>query len=124
MTPMIDSAVWVPAFAGTTSLRRLRDDAVAAVVLGAVERGVGALQHIADRLAFALEDRQPDRDRDLDPLGPLVDRKRLARDGTAKPFCDHPGDMQVGLGHYDDELLAAIAAGEIDAAGRLSGPPP
>jgi hypothetical protein len=40
--------------------RRLRHHAVAAVVLGAVERGVGALEDIADRLALDLQRRQPD----------------------------------------------------------------
>jgi hypothetical protein len=37
---------------GTRKLRRRRcDHAVAAVVLGAVERGVGALEHVDDGLA-------------------------------------------------------------------------
>src|SRR4029450_2891974 len=61
-----------------SALRRRSHHAVAAVVLGAVERDVGALQHVADRLALELKGRQPDRDRDLDARCPLVDRKRFA----------------------------------------------
>ena len=36
------------------ALRRLRHHAVAAVVLGAVERGVGALEHVGDGLALEI----------------------------------------------------------------------
>jgi len=44
-------------------------------VLGLIQRHVGALEHVGDRLAFVVQRRQPDRDRDVDPLGALVDRK-------------------------------------------------
>src|SRR5689334_13676365 len=66
-----------------SALRRRRDHAVAAVVLGAVERGVGALEHVGDRLALAFQRGDADRDRDLDALGALVNRERLARDRAA-----------------------------------------
>src|SRR5262249_22130790 len=106
-----NSAVWVLAFARTSACggatdvpqtspsRRVRDDAVAAVVLGAVERVVGALEHVADRLALLFQRGNADRDRDLDALGALVDRERLARDGTAQALGDHACDVKIGLRH-------------------------
>src|SRR5258708_30313070 len=100
------------------ALRRVRDHAVAAVMLGAIERVVGALEDIADGLALAVQRRQPDRDRDLDALGSLADHERLTGDRTPQPFRHHAGDMQIGLGHHDHEFLAAIAAGEIAAPDR------
>src|SRR5260370_27111184 len=64
----------------TGGLRRLRHHAVAAVMFCAIERGVGALEQVRDGLALHFQGRQPDRDRDLDALFSLVNRKRLARD--------------------------------------------
>ena len=52
----------------------------------------------------------------------LVDGKGFAGDRAAQPLGHHAGDMQVGLGHHDDEFLATIAAGEIDAADRFADP--
>src|SRR4051812_17634257 len=74
--------------------RRVGNHAVAAVVLGAIERLVGALEHVADRLALALESRKPNRDRDVDALGTLADRKFLARNGTAQSLRHHAGNVQ------------------------------
>src|SRR5438105_2628129 len=68
---------------GHGRLRRRRDHAVAAVVLGAVERGVGALQHVGDSFALALQRRESDRDRHVDALAALLNRERLAGDRTA-----------------------------------------
>src|SRR6266403_2548373 len=110
-----------PEIAGSASaLRRRCHHAIAAVVLGAVERGVGALQHVADGLALEFERRQSDRDRDLDARRALVDGERLAGDRTPQPLRHHAGDVQIGLRHHDHKLLAAIAAGQIDAADRLA----
>src|ERR1700676_2048196 len=105
----------------THSSRRCHH-AIAAIVLGAVERGVGALQHVADGLALELERRQPDRDRDLDARRALVDRERFACDRTPQPLRHHACDVQIGLRHHDHKLLAAIAAGQIDASDRLAEP--
>src|SRR5258708_15651103 len=85
-----------------TTLRRVGDDAVAAVMLGAVERVVGALEDVADRFALELKRREPDRDRDLDLVGGLVDREGLAGDRTPQPLRYHAGDMQIGFRHHDD----------------------
>src|SRR5260370_34002258 len=64
------------------ALRRVRDHAVAAVMLGAIERVVGALEDIADGFALAVQRRQPDRDRALDALRSLTYHARLLRDPT------------------------------------------
>src|SRR6266851_1767098 len=114
--------LWLRLRGDDTLLGRSRYHAIAAIVLGAVERGVGALQHIADRLALELERRQPDRDRDLDADRALVDRERFAGDRTPQPLRDHARDVQIGLWHHDHKFLAAIAAGQIDAADRLADP--
>src|SRR5258705_5416263 len=104
------------------ALRRGRHHAVAAIVWGAVERGVGALEHVGNGLAFELKGRQPDRDRALDAIFTLVDREGFAGDRTAQPFGHHARDMQVRLRHHDHKFLTAIAAGQIDAADRLAHP--
>ena len=41
-------------------------------------------------------------------------------DAPAQPFGHHGRDRHVGFRHDDDEFLAAVAAGEIDAADRLA----
>src|SRR6202035_5105380 len=45
-----ESRLGLPPLRGATCLRRRRHHAIAAVVLGAVERGVGALQRVTDGL--------------------------------------------------------------------------
>src|ERR1700761_6587248 len=92
------------------SSRRLGDHAIAAVVLGAVERGVGALEHVVNRLALLLQRRNADRDRHFDALAALVDGKGFAGDRAAQALGYHASDMQVGFRHYDHELFAAVAA--------------
>src|SRR6201999_592948 len=82
------------AASATTRLRAsclARWGAVAAVVLGAIERGVGALEDIRDRLAIALQGREPDRDRDRDALGSLGYRERLPPRRAPVPFGYHHG---------------------------------
>jgi hypothetical protein len=70
-TPVTVVASWAPALQRTASqelraalrpghangLRRVGHHAVAAVVLGAVEGGVGAFEHVGDGFALALEGR-------------------------------------------------------------------
>ncbi len=53
-------------------------------------------------------------------LVPLLTANGFAGDRAAQALGDHAGDVQVGLRHHDHEFLAAIAAGEIDAADRLA----
>src|SRR5262249_33959650 len=124
--PSASASDWWARFALPTlqlhGSRRLGDHAVAAVVLGAVERVVGALEHVGDRLALLLQRRDADRDRHLDPPGALVDGKGLARDRAAKALGHHARDMQVGFRHHDHEFLAPIATGQIDATDRLADP--
>src|SRR5207237_770265 len=73
-----------------------------------------------DRLALLLQGGDADRCRNLDALLALVHSEWLVGDRTAQPLGDHASDVEVGLGHHDHELLAAIAAGEIDAADRFA----
>ncbi len=40
-----------------TGLRRCGDHAIAPIMLGAIQRHIGALQHIGNRLAFSLQRR-------------------------------------------------------------------
>src|SRR3954464_3016438 len=74
--------------------RRQGDDTVAAIILGTIERSVGALEHVAQRLALVLKSRQSDRHRDLDAPVALMHRERLVGDRAPQPLGHHAGDMQ------------------------------
>ncbi len=89
-------------------------------MLGAVQRLIGPLHHIGQRLALAVQHREADGNGDIDAARALLDRERLTGDRAPQPLGHHAGDMQIGFRHHDHELLAAVAAGQIDAADRLA----
>src|SRR5262249_52093199 len=96
------------------------DDPVAAVALGPVEGLVGALEN-GFRAVVGLRDRRDsDREGALDGPRALEDGERLAGDAPPDALGHHRRHRHVGLRHDHDELLAAEAAGEIDAADRLA----
>src|SRR4051812_7196751 len=95
------------------------DHAVAAIALGTIKRLVGALDDRRGTVPLP-ERRDTNRDRDIDLARALLDRERLRRDPPAQPLRHARGDGHIGFRHDHHELLAAITAGEIDAADRLA----
>src|SRR4051794_11979735 len=94
----------------------LGDDAVAAELLGQIERTVAAVDEISHRLA-ELELADADRHRDLrqdlagGPPGELA-----VGDGASDPIGDGRAAFEIGLRHHGDQLLAAVARGKIVVA--------
>ena len=52
----------------------------------------------------------------LSALGGAADAERRGFDGVAQPLRHRIGKGDIGVGHHHHEFLAAIAAGQIDAA--------
>jgi len=49
-------------------------------------------------------------------LGALLMRNGVVSDALAQPFGYRIGELDIGVRHHHHEFLAAIAAGQIDAA--------
>src|ERR1700742_3626281 len=85
--------------AGESAVSRsggVRNHAITAVALGAIERLVGALEDRSGSVVHA-ERRKPDRERHVDRLGALIDREWLAGNPPADAFRDQRRDGHIGL---------------------------
>src|SRR5665213_1869947 len=98
-------------------------DPVSPRPLGLVQRLIGPFEERFRRVVGRTEGRDADRDGYLDGL--LAFRNTEWFDGNllAKPLADEESQGNVGVGHGDDELLAAHPASKVDAANRLAQSP-
>src|SRR5690242_18584725 len=97
-------------------------DPVAPAGFGLVERYVRALHERVHPVGVRLERRHADAHRDLDRPSVSRHHERGAGDLGAYALRHLLGDRRLGVRHHDDELLAAVAAGEIYAPHVLSQP--
>src|SRR6516225_6591632 len=99
--------------------RRVVDaGAIAAFVLGAIERHVGVTQDIAGVLGAAVDHGNADRSADIDAVAADDERRADRRENT---FCHGLQRITVrGAGHDDGEFVAAEAGNEIVASYDLT----
>jgi hypothetical protein len=102
--------------------RRVVDaGAVAALVLGAIERHIGVAQNIAGVLDAAVDDGNADRSADIDAV-PADDEWRADRRENAFGYCLQRIIVR-GAGHDDGEFVTAEAGNEIVVAHGLTQAP-
>src|SRR3989442_544188 len=95
--------------------------AVTTSVLGAIERFIGALEQ-RRRVIGSTEPCDAYRDREFHTVRTALDGKRLACHSPPQPFRHDGAHRKVGFRHHDNEFLAAIPAGKVDATDRLAQP--
>src|SRR5437016_1237109 len=103
------------------TLRGVRHHAVATSTLGAIERLIGKLEQ-GRGIIGSTEACDTDRYGERHAAGTALEGKRLARHSSPQPFRHNGPNRKIGFRHHDDEFLAAVAAGQVDAADRLAYP--
>src|SRR5262245_18589570 len=96
-------------------LGSLRDDAIPATTLGLVECNIRPLHQLCDPVRTTPQRRHANTDGYRDRRTATANRKRCFLDLGADALGDLLGDVRLRVGHDHDELLTAVAAGEVDA---------
>ena len=72
------------------------------------------MQQCVRGIATPLRSGNPDADRNVQLSRFAADGEGRALDALAQAFSDRVGELDIGIRHHDNELLAAIPASEID----------